>query len=151
MIDKRLSGKGNSSPQGATALGPGDFPLGSPESRVAARLRLQRVGVGGELPSDCICFPEKEQPFFCFPWEEDVAAKVKCPLHGDRFPQPVYVIYVSKWRREKEPARRQRLSPQYQKAWNASFPPELWPAEEEMEGGKLFLRLKDGTRLLAYE
>jgi hypothetical protein len=38
-----------------------DFPLGSPESRAAARLQLLRVGVAGELPPDCICFPEKEQ------------------------------------------------------------------------------------------
>jgi hypothetical protein len=31
----------------------------------------------------------------------------------------------------------------------ASFPPELWPGEEEeeMDAGKVFLRLKDGTRL----
>jgi hypothetical protein len=100
---------------------------------------------------DCTCFPAEEQPFFCHLYEEDIAAKVKCPLHGDRFKQPVYVMYVSKWRREKEPARRQRLSPQYQKAWKASFPPELWPAEEETEDGRLYLKLKDGRRLLAYE
>jgi hypothetical protein len=41
-------------------------------------------------------------------------------------------------------------SDQYRKAWFASFPPELWPAEEETENGNIFLRLKDGTRLLAY-
>src|SRR5450631_2773070 len=28
---------------------------------------------------DCICFPDKEQPFFCSPSEEPVAARVKCP------------------------------------------------------------------------
>jgi hypothetical protein len=32
---------------------------------------------------------------------------------------------VAKWRRESEKNRRQRLSPQYQKAWLASFPEDL--------------------------
>jgi len=77
--------------------------------------------------SDCICFPEKEPPFFCFPSEEEIAAKVKCPLHGNRFKQPIFPIYVAKWRRESEPIRRERLSSQYQKAWFASFPPESGP------------------------
>jgi hypothetical protein len=72
--------------------------------------------------ADCICFPENEPPFFCFPSEEEIGAKVKCPLHGNRFRQPMVHIYVAKWRREGEPKRRQRLSPQYQKAWLASFP-----------------------------
>lgn len=70
---------------------------------------------------DCICFPENEQPFFSHPIEESIAAPVKCPLHGDRFRQPIFHVYVSKWRREGEPARRQRLSAQYRKAWEASF------------------------------
>ncbi len=73
---------------------------------------------------DCICFPEKEAPFFCSPSEEIAAAKVRCPLHGDRFVRPVFQIYVSAWRAETEPARRQRLSAQYRKAWAASFPSE---------------------------
>ncbi len=30
--------------------------------------------------SDCICFPETEPPFFCFPSEEEAAAKVKVSL-----------------------------------------------------------------------
>ena len=42
-------------------------------------------------------------------------------------------------------------SEQYRKAWFASFPPELWPAAEETEDGKIFLRLMDGSKLLAYE
>ena len=43
---------------------------------------------------------------------------------------------------------RDRLSAQHQKAWLASFPTPLWPAEEEeTEDGRIFLRLKDGTRL----
>jgi hypothetical protein len=64
---------------------------------------------------------EKEPPFFCSASEAVAAAKVKCPLHGNRIGQPIYHIYVSAWRAEKEPARRQRLSAQYRKAWEASF------------------------------
>jgi hypothetical protein len=60
-----------------------------------------------------------------FPSEEEIAAKIKCPLHGNRFRQPIFHIYVAKWRREGKPKRRQRLSPQYQKAWLASFPEDL--------------------------
>ena len=96
---------------------------------------------------DCICFPENEQPFFCFLIEEQFAAKVKCPLHGQRFKPITFHIYVGKWRRESEPHRRQRLSAQYQKAWDAGFPPEQWPAEETEFDGRLSLRLKDGTIL----
>ena len=100
---------------------------------------------------DCICFPQHEPPFFCFPIEAEVAAKVKCPLHGERIGHLLSFIYVSKWRRKAEPARRARLSEQYQKAWNASFPADLWQAEEDVTAdGTVYLKLKDGTKLLAY-
>ena len=81
---------------------------------------------------DCVCFPENEQPFFCFPAEEDMAAKVKCPLHGDRFRQTTFHVYVAKWRREGEPIRRQRLSAQYRKAWLAAFPEGDGEGAEEL-------------------
>jgi hypothetical protein len=99
---------------------------------------------------DCICFPEKEQPFFCSSFEIPIAARVKCPLHGNRFKQPRLHLYVPSWLAEKEPARRERLSPQYRKAWEAGFPSEVWPAvpKQEIEDGKIFFRLKDGTKLL---
>jgi hypothetical protein len=102
--------------------------------------------------SDCICFPEKERPSFGFPIEMEIADRVKCPLHGQRF-VPMFHIYVPIWLREKH---RENLatyhSEQFRKAWFASFLPELWPAtEEETEDGKIFLKLKDGSRLLAYE
>jgi hypothetical protein len=47
------------------------------------------------------------------------------------------------WRRESEKKRWHCLSEQYHKAWFASFPPELWPGEEELVDGKKALRLKD--------
>src|SRR5450755_392874 len=65
---------------------------------------------------DCICFPESEQPFFCSLSEEPIAAMVKCPLHGNRFRQPISHIYVPPWQVESELVRRQRLSAQYHKS-----------------------------------
>jgi endonuclease I len=82
----------------------------------------------GKGSPECICFPEDEQPFFCYPVQERVAARLKCPLHGDRFKVPRFYLYVAKWYREKEPLRIRKKSPQYQKAWSAGFPPDLWPA-----------------------
>ena len=98
----------------------------------------------------CICFPKKEPPYLAFPVEYEIAAKVKCPLHGDRFRTPSYFVYVSKWLRKKLWDHMwTHHSPQYRKAITAAFPPDRWPAVEEAEDGRIFLRLKDGTRLLA--
>jgi hypothetical protein len=85
------------------------------------------------LSADCICFPEDEQPFFCSVSEEAIAATVKCPLHGERFVQPIFHIYVPQWRRESEPARRESLPPQYRKAWVASCFEESRPLKNELE------------------
>jgi hypothetical protein len=58
------------------------------------RLRIARLeqtaNVHRKHEHDCVCFPEREPPFFCSPWEEELAAKVKCPLHGSPFwcPRP---------------------------------------------------------------
>jgi hypothetical protein len=101
-----------------------------------------------KFSSECICFPQNEQPFFGFPLKEQIAAKVKCPHHGDRF-RLIFHIYVPKWGRDNEKKVRWfRLSEQYHKAWHASFPPDLWPGEEEETAdGRTLLRLKDGTTL----
>jgi hypothetical protein len=83
------------------------------------------------FPAQCTCFPERRQPFVGFPIELEIAAVVKCPLHGDRFNKE-YFVYVSKWLRVKLWKHLwTHRSEQYRKAWFASFPPDLWPAEEE--------------------
>lgn len=132
MDSKPLSLKTEAKGKGATVFRPGDFPIGSPQSRAAARLWLQGIGSEGYGSTQCVCFPENELPFFCDPSEEQIAASVKCPLHGERFKQPVFHLFVAKWRRENEPLRRQQLSPQYQKAWDASFP----SARQEVDQGE---------------
>ena len=115
--------------------------------RVEEALKSQSI-----FSADCICFPENERPSFGFPIEIEIAGKIKCPLHGKRF-TPLFHIYVPKWHREQQWKHLWSFhSEQYRKAWLASFPSEYWPAEEEeIEDGTIFLKLKDGTRLLAYE
>ena len=108
----------------------------------------------GIFPAECICFPpsHNERPVFGFYVLREIAFKVKCPLHGDRFTADRLFLYVPKWLRERDVLRRRDLSPQFQKAWAASFPPDLWPDphEEVEEGEDTFLLLKDGSRLLVY-
>ena len=97
----------------------------------------------------CICFPAREPPFFGLGFEMELAFRVKCPLHGDRF-KPCFPIYVSPWLREKLWSHLwTQHSEQYRKAWFASFPPDLWPAREEATEAGFFLVLKDGSRLRA--
>jgi hypothetical protein len=124
-------------------------------ARIENAEKIADAALGQTFSGGCICFPKNEPPFFGFPVEEQIAAKVKCPLHGERFKTPQFYIYVAKWLREKL----WKLlwiyhSEQYRKAWFASFPPELWPAEEEVREngrhGPLFLKLKDGTKLSVF-
>ena len=86
----------------------------------------KRVGLGAPA---CICFPADEEPVFRTDEEQETAAKVHCPLHGKRF-EPRIHIYVAVWRWEREVKYRwPRLSEQYHKAWRASFPQDVLPAE----------------------
>jgi hypothetical protein len=59
---------------------PGDFPLGSLESRAAARAMLDTV-----TAKDCICFSPEEPPRLELKAEIEAARAVRCPLHGDPF------------------------------------------------------------------
>jgi hypothetical protein len=118
--------------------------------------RIERAEQAAKAKSkfapECLCFPENEPPFFAFEIELEMLTRVKCPLHGRRF-KPLYRIFVAKWLRAKQPHHLwTHHSEQYRKAWFASFAPNLWPAEEEEDpNGRIFLKLKDGTRLLASE
>jgi predicted amidohydrolase len=110
--------------------------------------RIERAEQAAKTQSkfspDCICFPEKEAPAFSCPEEQQQAATVKCPAHGERF-VPRLFIYVAKWVREKHHVLLERRSEQYRRAWLASFPPALCPTEEAVVGGKRVLRLRTGT------
>jgi hypothetical protein len=121
---------------------------------LAARIERAEQTAKAEhrFSAQCICFPENEPPFFGTPLELEIAAKLKCPLHGDRFP-PEFFVYVSGWLRAKLWKHLwSHHSEQYRRAWFATFPESLWPAKEEETGdGRTFLRLKDGTKLLALE
>jgi hypothetical protein len=110
----------------------------------------QAAKTQSKLSPACLCFPENEPPFFGTPTELEIAAKLKCPLHGDRFP-PQFFVYVSAWLRGKLWKHLwSHHSEQYRKAWFSTFPESSWPAQEERTGdGHVLLRLKDGTKLMA--
>jgi hypothetical protein len=112
------------------------------EQRLAAAVKaLSRTS------PKCICFPEGTVPFVSFEIEEDIAFLVKCPLHGDRFRRTEFWMFKPVWLSEKTAIWVGRQSAQYQKAYAASFPADLWPAVGEVVNGVPCLRLKDGTRL----
>jgi hypothetical protein len=107
----------------------------------------------------CICFPPGEPPEFCWNAEAVAAAAVLCPLHGVRF-HAIRVrpfIYRAKWLRRSEDnasvdyatANYPNHSLQYSKAWRASFPSGLWPAEERchFQPDRITLILRDGTEI----
>lgn len=74
------------------------------------------VKAQSKFSRDCICFPVGEPP--CFHWnvEQEVASRVKCPLHGDRFP-PQFLVYASTWfRKKREWFVRERSSAQLRRA-----------------------------------
>jgi hypothetical protein len=75
---------------------------------MATRTLLRRIDraeqaaiAQSKFSAECICFPpKKEAPAFSWPQEQEIAARVKCPLQGNRF-VPRGFVYVSKWEREK--------------------------------------------------
>jgi hypothetical protein len=101
----------------------------------------------------CICFPPGEPPAFHWMAEVETAAAVRCPLHGTRFDaidEPV--VYQARWLLPEDYATVDwpNHSPQYSKAWRASFPPNLWPADERWQfqpERTVTLILRDGTKL----
>ena len=112
-----------------------------------------------ECDEACICFPPDEPPVFCWKAEAEIAAAVLCPLHGARFHaiQARPFIYRAKWLRRSEDnasvdyatVNWPNHSPQYSKAWRASFPPGLWPAAErcQFQPDRITLILRDGTEV----
>jgi hypothetical protein len=120
--------------QAATNPRPGDFPLGSTQSRAAARCLLQG-GTLGVSRKECICFPPDERPDFPSNEDEERAAMVECPLHGKRFePRPHFYIAAWEWEREVK-LRWPTLSPAYHKAFRASFSEAEINAFQEQANG----------------
>src|SRR5712691_4244337 len=86
------------------------------------------------FPETCLCFPADEQPWFRWRAEAEEAAKVLCPVHGQRFHSvqryhlyQALHFYVTDFEHGW-----QDWSPQYQRAMRASLDPTRWPAEEIM-------------------
>ena len=93
--------------------------------------------------SGCTCFPGPAPPFFVFPVFEAIAFKIKCPLHGDRF-QLYPRLFTPDWLREREIKKGwPRRTEQYLKAWNASFPRDLWTIQEVVVAGRCWLLPKE--------
>jgi hypothetical protein len=107
-------------------------------ARIENAEKVADAKLGQTFSGSCICFPKNEQPCFAWPIEEQIAAQLKCPLHGERFKPPQFFVYVAKWLREKLPGFLwSRHSEQYRKAWFASFPSGSWPAKENETDGPL--------------
>jgi hypothetical protein len=66
-----------------------------------------------------------ERPFFLSLAEEQIAAAVKCPLHGKRFRGPHFHIYVSVRLPERQPLTLLQKSTQYQTVWFTAFPTDI--------------------------
>jgi hypothetical protein len=103
--------------------------------------------------ADCICFPPDEPPCLELQAEREAAKAVLCPLHGARFSEFAPSIYRSIRRPPHlEPEYWSWRSLQYQKAIEASFPPDRWPATEAVDpDGTVRFVLKDGTEILRIE
>jgi hypothetical protein len=141
-----VGGQGDRRSLPATHSGPkpGDFPIGSLQSRAAARSMLDSTPA-----RQCICFPPDEPPDLALKAEIEAAKAVRCPIHGNRFSELALTIYTAarfKQPTHLHPERWMGASQQYVKAMEASFPSDRWPAQEivDPDGGVRF-ELKDGT------
>jgi hypothetical protein len=99
--------------------------------------------------ADCICFPrdEKEPVVLYLPIEAEMILSLLCPIHGVRCEPRWFIYEAMRFRKDRWPQLWTHHSPQFRKAWLSTFPPPLWPAEEEIRNGEICLRLKDGTML----
>lgn len=111
------------------------------------------LNISPQQEEDCICFPADEPPAFHWVAEVETAAAVLCPLHGVRFHEiDKPVVFQAKWMLPEDYATADwpHHSQQYSKAWRASFPPGLWPAEERWQFQPVRLTtliLRDGNEI----
>ena len=105
-----------------------------------AEAALRKKGLGQPL-TNCICFPDAgSSPFFLYPGIRELAFRIKCSLHGDRFqPVPEQVPEDDPSRIDLEVGWTWRhASEQYRKAWNATFQNSEWPTEEISVEGRIW-------------
>jgi hypothetical protein len=95
---------------------------------LARRIELvKRVAAGRTRSSeDYICLPGPEPPSFTSNAQQEAAQRVKCALHGDRFPKHFY-LYIAPVRIERIAMEWKNRNAQYKKAWLASGLPPLAP------------------------
>jgi hypothetical protein len=71
----------------------------------------------GRFWSTCICFPESEPPEFFSEEEQEIASRVKCLIHGERFERrEIRFLYIPTWRVEQRYPNYLRKSEQYRRA-----------------------------------
>jgi len=105
-----------------------------------ARLELANSAqIAGHCSEACLCFPADEQPEFRWRAEAEEAARVLCPLHGQRFQKVVtrhlyqaLRCYVADFNRG-WPHR----STQYQKAMRVSLDPTVASPVSDAEQSRL--------------
>ena len=101
---------------------------------------------------ECICFPRHRSPFFFYCGVEEIAFRVKCRIHGDRF-VTASSSFMDDLHREFEVGRLWHVdTEQYRKAWNASFSAGSWPVEQiEIEGRTWLLPRSPEGQLLDWK
>lgn len=97
----------------------------------------------------CICFPLYEPPVFETLIHEEIARRVLCPVHGKRTWLIFNRLYLPDWRREILLRVQECYSPKFKKGWDATFPPDLFPAKEVKTEQGICLWFRNGTRMLA--